>query len=419
VNLYSDTAEPGPPTPSLDGDGRTDVLVIGGGYTGLSAALHLAMRGVAVVLLEAEEMGFGASGRNGGQVNPGLKPDPDQILKWYGGELGARMLSFAGSAPDVVFDLIERHGISCEANRSGMLRAATHPRHVAAVRATTEQYQRLGAPVEFLSREAIATATGTGRYHGAMLDRRGGAINPLSYARGLARAAIGAGARLHGRTRVLELKPGGAGWLARCAAGSISCAQVLIATNGYTDDVWPGLRRSIVPVYSSIAATAPLPEAIARAILPRGQVLWESGTVTVYYRLDAARRLLIGGRGPMREIGTPAEVGYILRYARRLWPALASASWTHAWGGQLAITPDHLPHLHSPAPGVWICLGYSGRGVALASALGAQLAHKIADPRAVLDLPVTGIKPLAMHALWPLAVKAAVTLGRISDYFGL
>ena len=125
MNLYIDTAEPGPPTPPLDGDGRTDVIVIGGGYTGLSAALHLAMRGAKVVLLEAEEIGYGASGRNGGQVNPGLKPDPDQIIKVYGARLGARMLAFAGSAPDVVFNLIERHGISCEANRCGMLRAAT------------------------------------------------------------------------------------------------------------------------------------------------------------------------------------------------------------------------------------------------------------------------------------------------------
>ena len=419
LNLYYDTAAAGPSTPPLDGDGRADVVVIGGGYTGLSAALHLALRGVSVVLLEAEEVGFGASGRNGGQVNPGLKPDPDLVLKAYGADLGARMLSFAGSAPDIVFKLIERHAISCEANRSGMLRAAAHPRQVDAVRATTVQYQRLGAPVEFLARDAIARSTGTDRYHGAMLDRRGGAVNPLSYARGLARAAIAAGARLHGRTRALELKRSGSGWLARCATGNVSAAQVLIATNGYTDDIWPGLRRSIVPVFSSIAATAPLPEKIAGAILPGGEVLWESGAITVYYRMDRARRLLIGGRGPMREIGTPADIAYILRYARKLWPALSSATWTHAWGGQLAITRDHIPHLHVPSPGVWVCLGYSGRGVALATAMGAQLAHKVADPQAVLDMPVTGIRPLALHALWPAAVKAAVTYGSISDYFGL
>jgi glycine/D-amino acid oxidase-like deaminating enzyme len=419
MNLYKDTAEPAPATPPLDGDCQTDVIVIGAGYTGLSAALHLALRGIKVALLEAGEVGFGASGRNGGQVNPGLKPDPDEILKSFGAELGARMLSFAGSAPDVVFNLIGRHGISCEAHRAGTLRAAAHPRHVASVRASTEQYQRLGAPVEFLSREAIGQMSGTKRYHGAMLDRRGGALNPLSYARGLARAAIAAGARLHGGTRALDLRRDGAGWRVRSATGSVSSTQVLIATNGYSDDLWPELRRSIVPVFSSIAATAPLPEAIARDILPGGQVLWESGTVTVYYRLDSARRLLIGGRGPMREIEAPADIHFILRYARRLWPALASASWSHAWGGQLAITADHIPHVHAPAPGIWICLGYNGRGVALASALGAQLAQKIADPRTPLDMPVTGIRPFAFHALWPLGVMTAVTYGRIRDYFGL
>jgi glycine/D-amino acid oxidase-like deaminating enzyme len=120
----------------------------------------------------------------------------------------------------------------------------------------------------------------------------------------------------------------------------------------------------------------------------------------------------------MREIGRPADIGYMLRYARRLWPALGSLAWTHAWGGQLAITPDHYPHVHAPAPGVWICLGYNGRGVALASALGAQLAGRMADPGAELDLPVSPIRPIPLHGLWPLAVKAAVAHGRISDCLG-
>jgi glycine/D-amino acid oxidase-like deaminating enzyme len=293
-----------------------------------------------------------------------------------------------------------------------------HARHVAAVRSTTGQHQRLGAPVEFLSRDEVAAATGTDRYHGAMLDRRGGVVQPLSYARGLARAAIGAGAVLHGRTRVRGLERRGAGWYARTATGSVAATNVLIATNGYTDDLWPRLRRSIVPVFSSIVATAPLPEDVARGVMPGGQVLYESGAITVYYRLDSARRLLIGGRGPMREIGAPADIGYILRYARRLWPALATARWTHGWGGQLAITRDHYPHVHEAAPGVWICLGYNGRGVARASALGAQLARKIADPRSELDLPITPIRPIALHGLWPLGVTVAVAHGRIADFLG-
>jgi glycine/D-amino acid oxidase-like deaminating enzyme len=364
-------------------------------------------------------MAHGASGRNGGQVNPGLKPDPEAILAAYGEDLGSRMLRLAARGPDLVFELVARHHIECEARRCGMLRAATHPRLVPDVRRTVGQYQRLGAPVEFLDRSAIGKATGTDRYHGALLDRRGGAVNPLAFAAGLARAAQGAGAALHGQSRILSLERAGDSWSARGATGSVLAGSVLLATNGYTDGLWPGLKRTLVPVFSSIAATEPLSEAAARTILPGGQVLWESGTVTVYYRLDAARRLLIGGRGPMHEIGAARDIGYILRYARRLWPALAGVAWTHGWSGQLAITRDHVPHLHNPAPGLWICLGYNGRGVALATASGAHLARHIVDPAAPLDLPLSALKPIRMHRFWKLGVTAAVTAGRVRDAFGI
>ena len=419
LNLYRDDPGPGPDTPPLHGERRCEVLIVGGGFTGLSASLELAGRGVSVILCEGGEIAHGASGRNGGQVNPGLKPDPEAILGTYGPDLGLRLVKLAGCAPDVVFDLIARHGIECEARRCGMLRAATHPRLVPAVRVTTEQYQRLGAPVEFLDREAIGAASGTDRYHGAMLDRRGGAVQPLKFAHGLASAALRAGASLHGNSRIVGLSRDATGWMARSAGGSVHADAVLIATNGYTDGLWPDLRHTLVPVFSSIAATEPLPEGVASRILPGGEVLWESGTVTVYYRLDADGRLLIGGRGPMREIGRPEDIGYILRYAKRLWPALDAVRWTHGWSGQLAITPDHVPHVHNPAPGVWVCLGYNGRGVALATALGAHLARRIADPAAPLDIPVSALQPIRMHRFWPVGVKAAVAMGRLRDALGV
>jgi glycine/D-amino acid oxidase-like deaminating enzyme len=188
ANLYQDTAEPASPPPPLDGDVRTDVAVVGGGITGLSTALHLAEQGAGVVLLEAEEPGWGASGRNGGQVNPGLKHDPDEVEREFGRDLGGRMNAFAGAAPALVFDLIARHGIQCEARRNGTLRAAVRPKHAGRVRASAEQLARRGAPVELLEGSSLERATGTARYRVAMLDRRGGDLNPLSYARGLARA---------------------------------------------------------------------------------------------------------------------------------------------------------------------------------------------------------------------------------------
>ena len=314
--------------------------------------------------------------------------------------------------------LIERHAIRCDARRNGTLRAAVHPRHVAAVRRTTEQWRQRGAPVEFLERDAVARATGTERYAGAMLDRRGGDLNPLSFARGLARAAIRAGAAIHGGTRVSRLERTGGAWRAHTPRGVIDAGHIVLATNGYTDGLWPGLRRSIVPLFGAIAASAPIPEALARVILPARSVLYESGTVTVYYRLDAQSRLLIGGRGPMREIDSVEQIPHILDYARRLWPALARVSWTHAWGGRLAMTQDHYPHVHEPAAGVTVCLGYNGRGVALGTALGAELAKRVMNPAADIDMPVTSMKAMRWHALWPLAVKAVILRGRLTDYLG-
>ena len=418
-NLYRDTAEPAATTPPLDGDVRADVLIVGGGLTGLSTALHLAENGIKAVLLEAHEPGWGASGRNGGQVNAGLKPDPDVVERDHGTDLGRRMNELAGAAPAFVFDLIKRHAIPCEARRNGTLRAAIRPNHAAKVRSTVEQLARRGAPVELLDGAAVAEATGTERYRVALLDRRGGDLNPLSFARGLARAAMQAGASVHGGTRVLSLARTGKLWRAHTAAGAATAEHIVLATNGYTDDLWPRLRRTIVPVFGAIAASAVLPDAIARKVMPGRCVLYESGTVTVYYRVDGGGRLLIGGRGPMREVSATAALPHLLAYARRLWPALEQTSWTHAWGGRLAMTEDQYPHIHEPAEGVWVCLGYNGRGVALSTAMGSQLANRISDPAARFDMPITDMRTIRLHPLWPLAVRAAIAHGRLRDFLGI
>src|SRR5258708_10885227 len=418
-NLYQDTAEPATPTPALDGDVRTDVVVIGGGITGLSTALHLAEQGAKVVLLEAEEPGWGASGRNGGQVNPGLKHDPDEVERKFGNDLGGRMNALAVGAPGCTFDLIKRHGIRCDAGRNGTLRAAVGAKHAALVRATAEQLARRGAPVELLEGSSLERATGTRRYRVAMLDPRGGDLNPLSFARGLARAAIGAGAAVHGGTRALAMNRIGAVWRVHTATRTASALPAVLATNGYTDDLWPNLRRTIVPLFGAIAATAAPPDAIARAVMPSRAVLYESGAVTVYYRVDAGQRLLIGGRGPMREISAAAAIPHLLAYARGLWPVLAQAEWSHAWGGRLAMTPDQYPHIHEPADGVLICLGYNGRGVAMGTAIGAQLARRLLHRSSELDMPITDMKGIPLHALWPLAVSAAIARGRLADFLDI
>lgn len=351
-------------------------------------------------------------------MNPGLKADPDEVERRFGAERGRAMNDFAGGAPAFTFALIERLGIRCDARRHGTLRAAAHAAHLAGVERTAAQWIARGAPVECLDRDAVAAATGCTRYRGAMFDRRGGDLNPLSYARGLARAAIGAGARIHEGTRIESLERVNGGWRARTAGGEIVADRVVIATNGYSDRLWPRLRRSVVPVFSQIVATAPLPPALAARILPGRPVLYESGLVTVYYRIDVDGRLLIGGRGPLHEVTEPRELSHLTAYAGRLWPEIRGAAWTHAWGGRIAMTVDHYPHIHEPADGVLIAFGYNGRGVALSSALGAELARRTIDPQAALAIPVSPLRAIPLHALWPVAVKAAVLRGRIADRLG-
>jgi glycine/D-amino acid oxidase-like deaminating enzyme len=408
-SLYAETARPAPATPPLDGDRAVSVAIVGGGYTGLSAALHLAELGVDVAVLEAHEPGWGASGRNGGQVNPGLKTDPDQVEK----DLGSAMVALSGNAPGAVFELIQRHQIACEALQSGTLRTALHNRALRGIRRTADQWMRRSGLVSFLDREVIAGLVGTDRYAGAMLDRRGGQLNPLGYARGLAAAAINAGAAVHGGTPVSRIEKTGGRWRLTTPAGTVTAEKIILATNGYTGDIWPGLRRSIVPVYSAIAASEP----VADDIMPTRSSLYEMGSVTVYYRKDRDNRILMGGRAVQRDIARPEELRHLTDYACRLWPALREVRWTHGWSGQLAITPDHYPHLHEPDETVLVCLGYNGRGVAMSTAMGLELARRATGEE--IAMPVTRIREIPLHGLWKSAVQARVVYGRVRDLLGI
>src|SRR6202790_1398085 len=419
-SLYADTAVAPVPTPPLDADSTVSVAIVGGGFAGLSTALHLAEQGTDAIVLEAQQPGWGASGNNGGQLNPGLKLDPDTIEATFGADLGRRMVAFAYNTPTFTFDLIRRLQIACEARQNGTLRAAYHQINAAAVEATAEQCVRRGMPVTLLDRNAVRAATGTDRYLAAMRDARGGDVQPLSYARGLARAALAAGAAIHSQTPATSLRREAVRLRIETPRAVVRADKVLIATNGFTDDLWPALRRTLMPVFSSIAATEPLPDDIARQIMPTRSVLYESGHITVYYRIDASNRLLMGGRGPMKWISDPSAVAYLMRYAVRLWPVLQGIRWTHGWNSRLAMTADHYPHVHEPGPGVLVYLGCNGRGVALASAMGQQLARRLVGGEAAeIDMPITSPKPIRFHAFWPVGVRSVVLYGRIRDRLGV
>ena len=420
-SLYAETAAPGIDTVPLDGDRAVSVAIVGGGYTGLSTALHLAERGVDVVLVEAHEIGWGCSGRNGGQVNPGLKPDPDEVERDFGQDLGQRMVALSYAAPDRVFDLIRRHAIQCEALQGGTLRASVDRASAKGVAALVEQCRARSMPVSHLDAEAIAGATGTRRYRSALLDRRGGSLNPLGYARGLARAATSAGAKLHAGTRARAIRPVATGWQIETPTGTLSAEHIVVGTNGYTDDLWPELRRTIIPVYSAITATEPLPPEIRAGIMPGGSVLYETGWDTVYYRIDDEGRLLMGGRGPQRDARGPQDYAHLVDYALKLWPALAGTRWTHRWFGQVAITADHYPHLNEPAANAHLALGYNGRGIAMATTVGMLLAQRILGAAEKdIDLPIRRkLAPFWFHDFWRVGVTARIAYGRIRDRIGL
>jgi len=417
-NVYRLDAPPAPATPPLAGSRAASVVVVGGGIVGLTAALHLAEAGVNTVVVEAQEPGWGASGNNGGQLNPGLKYDPRTVEETLGPDLGRRTVAFAYDTPNRTLALIERLGIACDARQRGTLRVAHSEAAARGVRETTSQCLARGMPVELLDADAVAAATGTDRYRAALLDRRGGDLNPLAYVRGLARAAIAAGAAVHGGTPVQHMARTARGWQIGTPSGTVTTDKVLLATNGFTDDLWPGLKRTIVPVFSAIAATEPLPAGLLRRIVPSGASVYESGRITVYYRVDARGRLLVGGRGPMRPITSPADINYLTRYAGRLWPGLEDVRWTHGWNSRLAMTEDHWPHVHEPADGILAYLGCNGRGVALGTAIAGQLARRLLDGSPI-DLPIVTPKAIRMHALWPLAVRSIVLHGRLMDRLGL
>jgi glycine/D-amino acid oxidase-like deaminating enzyme len=411
---YRTVGEPAVIDPDLTEDLQSDVVIVGAGYTGLSAALHLAERGHSVAVLEAKQVGWGASGRNGGQVIPGLKLDPDDLERRF----GAVLVETVGATADLVFSLIEKHSIQCEPMRAGWIQGAHSPRALKALNARVEQWARRGVSVDFLSAEETRALTGTDVYCGGLIDRRAGTIQPLGYARGLARAARLAGARIFGRSPVLSISKVPGGWRSNTAGGSVSSAHVVIATDAYSDRLWPGLANSFLTVRSIQMATKPLGK-IAEEILPTGACVSESRKLSYYFRRDAAGRFLIGGRGPMREEKSAESMFAELRNAiQKRYPAIANSEIEHQWSGKVSLTIDQLPHIHDPAPGIHIGHGYNGRGIAVSTLMGALLADRITGGPMHSLFPPSPLQPIPWHSIRQPLLTAAIGYYRLKDALG-
>lgn len=407
ISLWDGSAEEEDLDRPLDGDQVADVAIVGGGFTGLSTALHAALDGMSCHVLEAERIGFGGSGRNVGLVNAGVWLPPQVVRERLGEAQAGTLLRILGEAPAYVFSLIEKYQIRCEATRSGTIHAAHSARGYEDLARRAEGWHALGAPVDLLSREAARVKIGSDGFCGGLLDRRAGTLNPMGYVRGLARAAESAGARISTGVRVLALKRTGDRWQLGTSKGTVTARQVVLATNAYTDALWPGLSSTFTPIHFFQVATEPL-GARAGAILPERQGLWDTAKVMFSLRRDASGRLIIGSMGAV-------SGGLSARWAKRrlaqLFPDLGPVALESAWHGRIAMTPDHFPRIHRLAENLYTPIGYNGRGITtgtifgramsevLTGQSGSQLPVPFSDPR-----PVRGRS--AMAAFYTAAFAA-------------
>ncbi|GIL02448.1 MAG: gamma-glutamylputrescine oxidase [Alphaproteobacteria bacterium] len=383
---YAATASLPPATPPLAGRERADVCVIGGGYTGLSAALHLAESGLRVVLIEAHRVGWGASGRNGGQVATGQRRGQDEIEARYGATMARRLWDFAEEAKALVRELISRHAIACQPV-AGIIHADHKARFVAHSRAYAD---KLNAEygydaIRFLDRDAIRALVASPGYHGGTLDTGAFHLHPLDYALGLAAAAGRAGVRIRENSEVIAIERGDPATV-RTAAGEVVCGHVIVACNGYLDRLVPEIASHVMPINNFIIATEPLGEAGARALIANNAAVADSRFVINYFRLTGDNRLLFGG-GESYGYRFPSDIAAFVRQPMlRVFPQLAATRIDHAWGGTLAITMGRLPHLTRIAGNMLSASGYSGQGIAIATLAGKVVAEAVRGQAQRFDL---------------------------------
>ncbi|MDY0873607.1 NAD(P)/FAD-dependent oxidoreductase [Dongia rigui] len=417
-SLWAATACPAPAYSQAKPQLTADVAVVGGGYTGLSTALHLARKGRKAVVLEAAEPGWGASGRNGGQVIAGMKATIGDLAPLFGEDSARRMVVNMGSSAELVFSLIDRYGMNCHAIRGGWLQAAHGEKpYKETIVPRFEQWRALGVDAQLLDAHQTAAALGvdSAPYHAAWRDPRGGVLQPLSYARELARAALQEGADILPRTPVTALRRDGNAWQVTAHGTEIRAGQVVIATNAYTDGLWPGLARAAIPVTSFQMATYPL-DARFDPILPVGMGVTDSRRLLLYFRRDHQRRLVMGGRSPVEDNPRFADAAPLQRAIQGLFPELGLPKPEFVWSGKVAITKDRLPHIHHPAPGLHVFMGCNGRGVGLCTMMG-QLLADLADGRSAGDVPfpITVPDTFALHGLRRLGIYALSQYYRLLD----
>lgn len=383
---YAATANQRLSFPPLSGSAKADVCIVGGGYTGLSAAIHLRQRGYSVVLLEANGIGWGASGRNGGHVGTGQRARQDQLEKWVGRAQAQSLWQLGLEAVETVCDLIAEHNIDCDL-RSGNLHVASKPSDATELAADVDHLNRIYGydDIRYVEPDELAGMTSGQGFHGATLDSGARHLHPLNYALGLARAARDLGASLHEGSRVTHYRENGKVTVST-ADGSVACNFLVLACNGYLEHLEPRAAGRIMPINNYMLATEPLPEALAAQLIRDDCSMSDTLFVVNYWKLSADRRLLFGG-GESYSRRFPADIkGFVRKYLLRIYPELAQTRIDYGWGGTLAITLNRMPDFGRLSQGVFYAHGYSGHGVPTATLAGKLLAEVISGSAERFDV---------------------------------
>ena len=377
-SLWSATAIANPVEQQLQQSLQADVLVVGGGYTGLSSALHLAEQGVSVVLLEAKSIGFGGSGRNAGLVNAGVWQNPDHVRRELGEEAGERFNQALRDSPALVTELVNHYQMDCDLQPVGTVNVAHNTAALKSLEERCRQLQEIGAAVEMIDGESAQAISASPVYrHGGIHDPGAATIQPLNYARSLARAAMDQGAQLFQESAIEGLERKNDRWLATTARGQVSAEQVIIATNAYADGNSQQVRESTVPVFIFQCATRPLAADVASGIIPGRHGLWDTQLMLTSSRIDGDGRLIMSSAGRLQGFHRSIRANWMTRTRDWLFPQTRGVEWEYQWSGQVGVTGSKILRIQLLAPGVFAPAGYNGRGIGPGSVIGKHLAQTI------------------------------------------
>ncbi len=385
-SYYADSAASPLAYPPLQGDQRADICIVGAGYTGLSSALHLAERGYSVIVIEAESVGFGASGRNGGHVGIGQRKDQYYLEKQFGKDIARGLWDMGLEAVDTVKQLIEKHHIDCDL-KQGILHLAHRSKYCSELEEEVEhlRHHYQFDQMEYIETAALANFLDSQAYYGAQWDKASLHLHPLKYLQGLAKAASKAGVTVYEQSRVLSYSEGSSIRVAT-ADGTVTASELVLACNGYIEKLEPRINGYIMPINNFVLATEPLSDELAEAVSAQDTAMQDTRFVINYWKLSADNRLIFGGGENYRR-GFPSDIkGFVRQYMLQIYPQLENTRIDYGWGGTLAITLNRMPHFGRLGDNIWYLQGYSGHGVPTATFAGKLIAEAISGKLERFDL---------------------------------